>query len=161
MGLLNRDRARRVEPPASAYVGGGDAPDYATAFAARLLDRDDRSVEQWMRSILEDAPRILEWFVLLGWKLVLRLRLAPRGAPDAIAGWTIVETTPDSMVLEVRSSLVRARKVLDVEADRVRLTTYVWYESRAGRLVWSALAPVHHRIEPLLLTLAASRRRAG
>ena len=58
------------------------------------------------------------------------------------------------------SSLVAARKVLTVDADRVTLATYVWFHGTRGRILWSAVAPVHHRIEPLLMTMAESRRRA-
>ncbi|MEO6511938.1 MAG: hypothetical protein ABIO16_13150 [Nocardioides sp.] len=46
-----------------------------------------------------------------------------------------------------------------VDADRLTFSTYVWYERALGRIVWSVLAPIHHRVEPLLLTLATSRRR--
>jgi hypothetical protein len=133
-------------------------PDYASTFAADVAGTDTGSAEQWARTILERAPRPLRWFVLFGWKFVLRLRLAPAAA-DTVAGWTISTTTPDAITLEVKSSSITARKVLQVDQDRLTLSTYVWYQRRAGRLLWSALAPVHHRIEPLLLTLATSRRQ--
>jgi hypothetical protein len=156
-------RARRIDPAVEIDPEDGRRPDYATSFAADLAEADTQSPEQWARSILEGAPRALRWFVVIGWKLVLRLRLAPRGADGAIAGWTIGRTTPDRVTLEVSSSLVTARKVLEADADRLTLTTYVWYENKRGRLLWSASAPVHHRIEPLLLTLAVSadHRRQG
>ncbi len=110
---------------------------------------------------MEGAPRPLRWFVFVGWKFVLLLRLAPRGTPGTVAGWTVVgSATPASITLEVSSSLVSARKVVRVEGDRVTLATYVWYERTLGRVLWSALAPVHHRIEPLLITSAASRARS-
>ncbi len=156
MNVPSSGRARRTEPAVDVEAGSR-TPDYATAFAAHVVDAGTSSAEQWARRILEDAPPILRWFVFIGWKFVLRLRLAPRGAPGAVAGWTITRTTPDSITLEVKSSLVTARKVLNVEANRLTLTTYVWYERSAGRVVWAAIAPVHHRIEPLLLTLAGSR----
>jgi hypothetical protein len=162
MGLRTSGRARRVEP--AAYVGAerDPAPDYSSAFAADVADADAQSAEHWARAILEGAPRFLGWFVFIGWKVVLRLRLAPRGAAGTIAGWTLThEATPALTTLEVGSSLVTARKVLRVDANRLTLTTYVWYQGTPGRVLWSAIAPVHHRIEPLLMTLAVSRRRAG
>lgn len=111
--------------------------------------------------ILEDAPPLLKRFVFIGWKFVLRLRLAPRGVPGTVAGWTITRTTPDSITLEVKSSLVIARKVLNLDAHRLTLTTYVWYERSAGRVLWAAIAPIHHLIEPLLLTLASRLGNEG
>ena len=67
---------------------------------------------------------------------------------------------PGSVALEVRSSSLTARKVLKVDAHGLTLTTYVWYEGTRGRVLWSAIAPVHHLIEPLLVTSAVSRRRS-
>lgn len=40
---------------------------------------------------------------------------------------------------------------------QVTMTTSVRYERRSGRAIWSALSPVHHVTEPLLLTLAGRR----
>ena len=135
----------------------GATPDYASAFAADVAGADARSAEDWARTILEDAPRALRWFVVAGWRCVLLLRLAPRGTAGTVAGWTLIaSSTPTTVTLEVASRLITAHKVMSVAPDRITLTTYVWFRSRLGRAVWSALAPVHHRVEPLLVTLAAS-----
>jgi Protein of unknown function (DUF2867) len=131
---------------------------YASSFTADLPDAGVQSPEQWARATFEEAPRILHWFVLVGWRAVLRLRLEPRGSASVL-GWIIHRTTPDAITLEARSSLISARKVLTVDRHAVILTTVVRYERRLGRVLWSAIAPVHHRIEPLLLTLAAARFR--
>jgi hypothetical protein len=153
-------RARRIQPEADLDAeAGGPGPDYVSSFAADFPTADATSPEQWARSTLEGAPRILRWFVLIGWKAVLRLRLEPRGAAGNIMGWHIRTTTPDAITLEVSSSLVAARKVLKVSENRIILTTFVRYERTLGRILWSAIAPIHHRIEPLLLTLATSRLR--
>jgi len=86
--------------------------------------------------------------------------------PASVLGWKLAAATPGGpepgrVTLEVHSSLITARKVVEVERSRVTVTTFVRYERRLGRRIWSALAPVHHLTEPLLLTLAASRRNAG
>ena len=152
-------RVRRVEAAKEIDAGDGRAPDYSSAFAADVADADDQSAEQWARTILEGAPRYLRWFVVMGWKLVLRLRLAPRGTAGTIAGWTETSRTPTSITLEVKSSLVTARKVLQVDANRVTLATYVSYEGRPGHVVWASLAPVHHLIEPMLVSSAVTRHK--
>ncbi|CAN5628327.1 hypothetical protein BH10ACT10_BH10ACT10_24720 [soil metagenome] len=109
--------------------------------------------------MLEEAPRVLRWFVLIGWQAVLRLRLGPRGAASHVLGWTVRTPTPGRITLEVDSSLVAARNVFRVDHDLVTVTTLVWFERPRGRILWSVLAPVHHLVEPLLLTLATSRAR--
>ena len=141
-------RARRVEPPAGVA-------DYTSSFAVDVPHAHANTPEHWARTTLEGAPRALRWFVLLGWRVVLRLRLAPRGAAGSIMGWRISATTPDTITLEVGSSLVTAHKLLTVEESRVVMTTYVRYERTLGRVLWAVIVPIHHRIEPLLLTLAA------
>ena len=162
MGAATSKRARRIEPASEIDAEDGRSPDYGTAFAVDVDEADSASAEHWARSVLEGAPRTLRWFVFIGWKFVLRLRLAPRGSAGTVAGWTLTGgTAPGAITLEVGSSLVTARKVLTVDAHRVTLATYVWYERTRGRFLWSAIAPVHHRVEPLLLTLAAARHRKG
>lgn len=130
--------------------------DYASAFAARIIGTDDRSPEQWVRDTFEGAPRPLRWFVRVGWRYVLGFRLGPRPSPAHVLGWKIVSTTPEAIKLEVQSPLVTALKVLRVEDSRVVMTTFVRYERKSARAVWSAIAPVHHRTEPYLLGHAAS-----
>ena len=164
MSTAKIGRARRVDPAVEIDLDDGRAADYASAFAVDVTGSQSAErwvAERWAASILEGAPPLLRWFVVLGWKLVLRLRLAPRGTAGTIAGWSSTTgPTPDSITLDVGSSLVAARKVLTVEPDRVTLATYVRFHGTRGRILWSAIAPVHHRIEPLLMTMAESRRRA-
>ena len=66
-------------------------------------------------------------------------------------------STPEAIMLEVRSVLVTAQKVLRVEDSQVQVTTFVQFHRRAARAIWSAIAPVHHRTEPYLLGHAASQ----
>lgn len=134
-------------------------PDYASAFAVTTAGGDARSPEQWIRDAFEGAPRAVRAFVLVGWRLFLGLQLGPPRSPAHVLGWKIASTAPDSIALEVRSALVAARKVLRVESSRVVMTTFVRYERRAGRAIWSALAPIHHRTEPYLLGRAAINPR--
>ena len=135
----------------------GLAADYASSFQVCLTDAGARSAVQWARSVFEGAPLVLRWFLVLGWTTVLRLRLGPRSSPDHVLGWEIASATPDTLTLRARSTLVTAHKVLAVDNGRLTVTTLVRYERPLARLVWSAIAPIHHRIEPLLITRAARR----
>jgi hypothetical protein len=147
-------RARRVE--VVKEVDDLPAPGYASAFEVDLSATDIRTPERWARDTFEGAPRVLRWFVLVGWRYVMWFRLGPRPSPDHVLGWRIAASAPDVMTLEVRSGLATAHKVVRVEVDRVVMTTYVVFERRLGRAVWSAIAPIHHRTEPYLLGHAAS-----
>ena len=147
-------RARRVP-----VVGDGlIESDYASSFEiSTAAGHAGCPPDRWARAMLEDAPRALRWFVVLGWKTMLRLRLGPIGSPDHVLGWPIATSTADAITLEVSSPLITARKVVRVAPTRVTVTTHVRYQRRPARVIWSIVAPVHHRTEPLHLTMAASR----
>ena len=148
-------RARRVEVSEQTDALAGAS--YASAFEVASPRADARSAEQWARAAFEHAPVALRSAVLVGWRGVLGLRLGPRQSAAHVLGWTIVRQARDSIVLEARSPLLTARKVVRVESSRVVMTTFVRYERRAGRAVWAAVAPVHHRTEPWLLAHATSQ----
>lgn len=130
-------------------------PDYAAAFEVRV--EAPHSAEQWARIVFEDAPLVLRWFLVLGWRTILGLRLGPGRSADYVLGWKIRTKTSDSVTLEVHSALLTAHKVVQVADSRIIVATFVRYERRWARSVWSAVAPVHHRTEPVLLSYAASR----
>jgi hypothetical protein len=155
-------RAHRVEVPEAVRSAGSPAGvDDATAFEILVAQDDERSPEQWARLIFEGAPIALRWFVLIGWRVVLRLRLGPARTPAYVLGWRIVGTTAsafpsaEAITLQVRSKLITADKIVQVNRSRVTVTTLVRYERRTGRLIWMAVSPIHHLTEPLLLTRAA------
>ena len=71
----------------------------------------------------------------------------------------IVSRTSDAVVLEVHSTLLTAHKVVRTQSSRVTMTTFVHYKRRMGRILWSAIAPVHHRTEPYLIGHATGHLR--
>jgi hypothetical protein len=150
-------RARRVE--VTDEIRGLDTlgrPDYAAAWEVTLRGDSTRSAEQWARATFEDAPRALRAFVVFGWTTVLGLRLEPRPSPDRVLGWSFVTTGSDTIILEEPFRYGTAHNVVRVEGSQVLVATFVRYEKRGGRLVWSIAAPLHHRIIPYLLGRAAS-----
>jgi hypothetical protein len=157
MTLAPLGRVHRVE--VTEEIAPGDIvakPDYSGAFEVMITDPHPRSPEQWARATFEGAPRAVQWFLRVGWRSVLGLRLGPRASPDHVLGWKIVTAGPEAVTLEVRSGLVSARKVVRVQDSRVILTTFVRYERRWAGALWSAIAPIHHRAEPYVLGRAAS-----
>ena len=95
---------------------------------------------------------------MFGWRFVLGLRSGPRSSPDYVSGCRVREARPGVVILEARSRLLTPDKVIEVASDRVRMSSFVRYERRLGRGIWTLVAPVHHRTEPFLLGDAASRR---
>jgi hypothetical protein len=154
MSASRSTRARRVA--VAEEIDPLGRSDYASAFAVLRQAADERSAEQWARAALEGAPAALRNFVIVGWRYGLGFRLGPRASGAHVLGWKIASSTPDVIVLDVKSPLVTAEKVVRVDATRVVMTTFVRYERAAGRALWSAVTPVHHRTEPYLLGRAAA-----
>jgi hypothetical protein len=89
---------------------------------------------------------------------VLRLRLSrPRSSPSHILGWEIVSATPASAVLEVTSSALTARLVVQAEGTAVTHSTFLRYDRPYGRVLWALAAPIHRAVIPYLLNRAAIR----
>jgi hypothetical protein len=159
MSRTDSARARRIEP--SKRIRAAETlvePHYAAAWEVAIADGDARSAEQWARATFEDAPKALRAFVVVGWTAGLGLRLGPRPSPDHVLGWRILTAAPDSIVLDVASTLLgRAQIVLQIESARVALASFVRYEKRGARAIWSTIQPLHHRIVPYLLSRAATQ----
>jgi hypothetical protein len=147
-------RARRVQVIEEADRPAGST--YASAFEVVPAVTDVRSPEQWARAMFEDAPGVMRWGVMMGWRFIMGFRLGPRPSPDYVLGWKIVTSAPEAIALEVQSSLATAYKVVRVDGPRVVVTTFVRYERTVARVVWATITPVHHRTEPFLLGHAAS-----
>jgi Protein of unknown function (DUF2867) len=147
--------ARRVEDspdPKSTE----SPPDYREGFEVSLSPTDTRSAEEWSRSVFEEAAPPVRWFLLVGWRAVLGLRLGPRPSPDHVLGWRIVSSEPDRIRLELRSSLMTSTLKLVVSGSTVVLATNVHYAGSTARVLWTALGPVHRTVLPYLLGRAAA-----
>jgi Protein of unknown function (DUF2867) len=147
-------RAHRCEATESSESLGGSG--HASACEVTIAEGDDRSPEQWARTVFEEAPTAIRWFIQFGWRYVLGLRLNPRSSPDQVAGWTVRDTGPGIINLEVQSWLLTATKEIRVSGNTVRMETDVRYKRTSGRVLWTLLIPVHLLTEPYLLGLAAS-----
>lgn len=133
-----------------------DGAHYASAFAAPATG-SPRTPEHWARATFEDAPAALRWLLRAGWLGVLRLRLGPRSSSEHVLGWPVAEPEPGTIVLAAHSPLLVARNVVSVSGSGLVWATFVRFEGRAGRAVWAATAPMHHRIIPFLLRRAIQR----
>jgi hypothetical protein len=153
--LLRAHRVDMSTEASSEELRSFARPDYASAFAVPAQGTD-QTAEQWARTMFEGAPAVVRWVLAFGWKYVLRFRLGPSASSDHVLGWKITARTPDSIVLELRSPLMTAEKILRTEDSRTFTMTLVRYERRFARALWLVAAPVHHRTEPWLLGRSVS-----
>lgn len=148
-------KARRIEVPDTIRADDDlPAPDYASAFELRTPSAPIRSAEQWARSVFEEAPLPVRWFVRAGWRFPLRFDLAKPG-PGQVLGARIASNSPTTIVLEQCSPVMLANNIVSVDQTRVVWVTVVRYHRPAARLLWGVSALIHHRVLPYLLTRAA------
>ncbi len=129
--------------------------DYASAFELPTPDAQSLTPEQWARATFEGAPVLLRWLLVMGWTLVLGLRLGPRPSAGHVLGWLISDSGSDSITLESRSRLVATRNIVVVNDSNVVWVTFVRFNRRIARPVWAVAAPIHHMAIPYLLKRAS------
>ena len=133
-----------------------DRVDYEDAYCADT--RIERTPEEWMRAIVEGAPR---WFQL-SWRALLGtlggLQFGPLNSPDHVLGWKVIDERADSFVIGLDSThgfFVRLISLAPpgqaVFATQLRLDT-----PHAWRL-WSVVRSGHRFFAPYLLGRAAKR----
>jgi hypothetical protein len=115
------------------------------------------TAEAWARAAFE--PASLTDTKQLVWRRVLQLRLGPLDDPGHVAGWEIVESADDRLVLAADAWHLTGRLVFESGPDGLRVTTRVRFRNPVGRVVWAAVGPLHRRAVPDIL--AAARRRLG
>lgn len=147
-------RAHRVAVALEAQAADNQ-PDYRDVFEVPTSSTDTRTPEQWARAVFEHAPRLVRWFLLLGWRWVLGLRLGPRASSDHVLGWRIASREPDAVRLELRSPFMTAQLILRVTSSTAVLTTNVSYTRRLAHPLWAAVSLIHRQMIPYLLGHAA------
>ena len=147
MGLVDRtsvpEFVRAIDPLTD--------PDYTDAFAADISAATPRSPEQWARATFEDAPVAMRWFLLVGWRAVLGLRLGPPHSPDHVHGWRILDRATNSVTLELRSWFLTCHLVFWLDGTTLVFATSVRYERRIGAVVWPPVSVIHRRAVPYVL----------
>jgi hypothetical protein len=133
--------------------------DYSDSFAAETATEDDLSPEQLARTVFEGAPRPVRWFLLVGFRYGLNLRLASRTSPEHVLGWAIIDRQANSITIESRSWYLTSRLLFQTEEARVKLSTYVRYDRPIAKVLWPPVSILHRQILPRLLRHAASHAR--
>jgi hypothetical protein len=148
---------RATVPPEITALDVLPGASYSDAYQLETHTDDQRSPAEWAADVFEGSP--LRGFVRLGWRWGLLLRLAPKGTPGHVLGWTVqtVPGRPDVAVLAQESPLMSARLVFRAPAGILQFSTYVRATSIAGHVVWTVTAPLHRRLAPHLLKSAIER----
>jgi hypothetical protein len=130
--------------------------DFSISFEQPLTDRSPADAEGWARAVFEGGPVLLRWFVLLGWRGVLGLRLGPRRSRDYVAGWQVTERGPDRVVLEASSYLLASRNIAALDDTLATWTTEVDFKLAIAKPLWRLAVPIHKLSIRYLLRRAAS-----
>ena len=132
-------------------------PDSVVAFCLRLPDGRRRNAAEWAEATFEQATAPLRALVWFGWRWGLGLRLAPRGSPGHVLGWTKLSGDDDTAVIEVDSRFLSARQVFKIEQETLVHGTVVCQKGRVGRSLWWVASKLHQVIVPFLLSAAGRR----
>jgi hypothetical protein len=151
-------KAREVEVPSDIRdLDPLDNSNYDYACEVQAAEGDGRSAEEWARATFASAPLLLRWFILVGWRVGLGLRLESTTSPSYVLGWKVLSATPRAAVLGVDSFVLTARLVVNVDHSKVIHATFVRYDRPLARLLWAFAAPIHRRVIPYLLNRAAAK----
>ncbi|MBU2669443.1 hypothetical protein KOI35_38620 [Actinoplanes bogorensis] len=150
---------REIDAPADLEALAALTPvDWRESFT--LAVTGSRSAEQWARHMLEGASWKARAQMVTTWTL-LGIPLAPPWSRSQVLGWRIRHNTPGAIVLEVRAAAgVTARLVLHISGTDLTQVMLVRYDHPPGRLIWSRLAPAHHRFLRALLEVGQRRARS-
>ncbi|MYV59572.1 DUF2867 domain-containing protein, partial [Streptomyces sp. SID4931] len=116
------------------------------------------TAELWARALFGDVPDPVERLI---WQGLLGLRLSRGRSPGTVAGWRIAERGEDWIRLEAASWFLTGNLVVRAADGQVSLGTFLRYDRRPARAVWSPLSAVHRRLAPGLLRDAAATVRAA
>jgi uncharacterized protein DUF2867 len=143
-------------------VVAGERFDYADAFEVAVGSADARSAQEVFRAGLKGAPRWLRSLVLIAHQHVLRFELAPGGTPNHVMGWEVLSAEHDMMRLRATGPLMEGVLVARrASPSSAALETYVRFRRPVlGRIIWTAVAPVHRAVAPYLLRRAAATSAA-
>jgi len=135
--------------------------DRAITYELAAGEARSMSAEQWARANWEGAPTIVRWFLMLGWRFILGLRLASGRPPTYVLGWRMIDDRPDTVTLQARSALITGHNVVIVQESTVLWTTLVRYEQPIARPIWRLVELVHRIVLPYTLTHARKVRQSS
>ena len=151
-------RAHQVPVPPKVRALSALAPvDYEDAFVIEIDGAQERTAEQWARTILEGTPLRLRATLVASW-LALGLKLGSPWEPRHLLGWPVRRSTPDFVLLGAGSWIGMAGEIyLKREERALVLGTFVRHENPLARALWARVTPGHQRTVRHVLDQAARR----
>jgi hypothetical protein len=133
-------RVRQVPVPPEARARSTLSHiDYEDAFVVETGAADDRTAEQWIRAILEDAPLVVRSQLVSGWSS-LGLKLGRAG----VLGWPVRRSTPGIVLLGAGSRIgMPAELLLERRQGSLLFCTFVQQDNAVARALWAGVEPVH------------------
>jgi hypothetical protein len=129
--------------------------DYEDAFA--VSTDEQRTSQQWVRAVVQDAPPRVRRRLWLGWT-ALGLKLGSPWSSKRVLGWNVKHSDQDFVLLAADSWLgLRGQLLFRSEPDGFLFATFVQQTNPAARGLWAAITPRHQHVVRSLLTHAASR----
>ncbi|MEE4418927.1 hypothetical protein [Streptomyces bugieae] len=134
-----------------------DRIDYENALLADLGPTEDRTAEQWARTVLEEAPRDMRRALTQGWT-ALGLQLGPALSEGCVLGWPVRHSTPDSVLLSTSSTLgLHGQLVFQRRPGELLFASFIQLEGDAARALWASVEGRHPDAMHRLLDRAISR----
>lgn len=131
--------------------------DYSGTFSADISPPTQHTPEYWLRAIFEHSPKPTRLMVGLGWR-AFGAQLAQSSSPHTLAGWRVDESTADHVRMSVEWRLgLDASIALRIDGSTITVGTFVETNTRAAKLAWRAMTPIHEATLWLWFTLAARR----
>jgi hypothetical protein len=115
----------------------------------------ERPAEQWARTIMEDVPADVRATLERAWQAIA-LRRAPAGTAHTVAGWPIVHTSPEYILLQAESVLgFKGQLLFRLGDSGILLATFVQFHDPGARTVWDRAVPAHLMLVRSLLDAQA------
>ena len=132
--------------------------DYEDAF---LLDAGvERSAEEWVHAMLNDAPLKVRSRLVAGW-LALGLNLRGPWSAHRVLGWHVQHSDSDFVLLAADSWLgLRGQLLFRSEPRGLLFATFVQQNNPLVRSLWVKITQRHQQVVQSLLVHAARREAA-
>jgi hypothetical protein len=159
MPLLDTTQVREVPlPPDARMLTTLSRVDYTDGFVLETDRAEDRTGEEWVRAMVEDAPAPTRRTLRRTWR-ALGVRLGSTDDDRLVLGWTVRRSTPDFALLAARSLIGMEAEVLCKREPRaLRVATFMKLKNPIARAVWAVVSPEHRKMVRHLLKEAGRTR---
>lgn len=129
--------------------------DYTDAF--RVDAGVERTPEQWVHAMLQDAPFAVRARLVSGW-IALGLKLGAPWSQRRVLGWTVRHSDADVLLLAAGSRFgLQGELLVRSEPGGLLFATFAQLHTPMARAVWARITTHHQQVVRSLLIHAAHR----